>query len=512
MVRRVARRSPVSAARRPDARRHGLADTGEVVGEIEAQRHRDRNADQLAAAAVMAGCKPEYGRLLRSLSELLVDPAFNLSGVEVTTGGVAVLVIVGGPIVEQLGFEHEANAIGGANVRANGTVGRYAQMVRLFCGRGGGVLPTHGTMGHPGRLSFSSPSTPRPGGRRSTRRRGCPPTASAVSIMAAEGPNSVNNHYGAPPEQILDTIADCIGHYGATNYYWHFGTSVVVVGPAHTDTIAAPYTRDEARHHLFERRSARPTSSPSRPHADGATGEEQGRATARCARHSIRSRRSTCSRVGAPGGRFSAVVPGWVGNYHVMSKTVDETIRGSHVRDDASLRRAGRPDSPTTHGPVHGATVRPEVDQVVLFDNGKPNSMAILRRTQALLRARGVDVKEEIRSKPFAGVPVDSQRSACWPRSAVCSSAASTTEAVARRAVRSTPCSCSGSAWPRSPCSPSRSGRGEGRCWPSRRPTDRSRSSSSNTRCRTSTPAEIDRRAQQLADAAQRLLAGGEPE
>jgi hypothetical protein len=26
---------------------------------------------------------------------------------------------------------------------------------------------------------------------------------------------------------------------------------------------------------------------------------------------------------GAPGGRFSAIVPGWVGNYFVMTKTVD---------------------------------------------------------------------------------------------------------------------------------------------------------------------------------------------
>jgi hypothetical protein len=52
---------------------------------------------------------------------------------------------------------------------------------------------------------------------------------------------------------------------------------------------------------------------------------------------------------------------------------------------------------------------KPELDQVVLLDNGKPNSMAILRRTQALLRERGVEVKEEIRSKPFAGVPVDNE-------------------------------------------------------------------------------------------------------
>ncbi|MFN8025585.1 MAG: hypothetical protein U0W40_04250 [Acidimicrobiia bacterium] len=59
-------------------------------------------------------------------------------------------------------------------------------------------------------------------------------------------------------------------------------------------------------------------------------------------------------------------------------------------------------------GPFTVRTV-PEVEQVVLFDNGKPNSMAILRRTQQLLRERGIDVKEEIRGKEFAGSPVDDQ-------------------------------------------------------------------------------------------------------
>jgi hypothetical protein len=52
-------------------------------------------------------------------------------------------------------------------------------------------------------------------------------------------------------------------------------------------------------------------------------------------------------------------------------------------------------------------TVRPELDRVVLVDNGKPNSMAILRRAQHLLRAHGVDVGEEIPTKGSAGVPLD---------------------------------------------------------------------------------------------------------
>jgi hypothetical protein len=52
-------------------------------------------------------------------------------------------------------------------------------------------------------------------------------------------------------------------------------------------------------------------------------------------------------------------------------------------------------------------TLRPEKRQVVLVDSQKPNSMAILRRAQQLLRERGVDVKEEILSKRSAGVPMD---------------------------------------------------------------------------------------------------------
>jgi hypothetical protein len=86
-------------------------EAAEVVGEIAAQNIEIR-AEHLAATAVMAGCRFEYGPLLRALSELLVAPEFNLSGVEVTTGGVAALVIVSGPVVAELGFEHAANALG----------------------------------------------------------------------------------------------------------------------------------------------------------------------------------------------------------------------------------------------------------------------------------------------------------------------------------------------------------------------------------------------------------------
>ena len=53
--------------------------------------------------------------------------------------------------------------------------------------------------------------------------------------------------------------------------------------------------------------------------------------------------------------------------------------------------------------------LQPEVRQVVLLDNKKPNAMAILRGVQAELRQRGIDVREEILSKDNAGVPMEGE-------------------------------------------------------------------------------------------------------
>lgn len=293
----------------------------DLVGEIKTQNIEIR-AEQLAATAVMAGCKFEYGRLLRSLSEALVEPILNLSGAEVTTGGASILVMVGGPIVKELGFEHESNALG-ANNRANATVGRYAQMVRYFCGRGGGSMHSHGTMGHPGRLSFCIAEHPETVWPPFHTQTGLEAGVSSVSVMSSEGPNSVNNHYGDTAEGILDTIADCLGHAGTTNYYWHTGTYVVVIGPDHMDVIGKSFSRDQARRYLFEH-AVRPTDLLKRL---GRVPPEP-RAYSNIVPGSLRSPFHNEDQLkfiecGARGGKFSAVIPGWVGARQIVTKLIN---------------------------------------------------------------------------------------------------------------------------------------------------------------------------------------------
>ena len=293
----------------------------EVVGQIKAQNIEIR-AEHLAAAAVMAGCKFEYGRLLRAVSKGLMDPRLNLSGAEVTTGGASVLVIVGGPIVAELGFEHESNALG-ANNRANATVGRYAQMVRYFCGRGGGVLQSHGTMGHPGRISFCIAEHPQTVWQPFHTQFDIPAGTSAVSVMTSEGPNSINNHYGGTPENILDTIADCVQHAGMTNWYWHSGVSLIVIGPDHMATISPKFNRDQARKYIYEKavrstdeldRLGRITPNP-RPESKVVWGAMRSPFDSEAQMAFIEC--------GKAGGKFSALIPGWVGNRQIISNVVE---------------------------------------------------------------------------------------------------------------------------------------------------------------------------------------------
>ena len=293
----------------------------DVVGGIAAQNIKVR-AEQVAATAVMAGCKPEYGPVLRALAQAILDPRFNVSGVEVTTGGASVLVIVSGPVVEALGFEHEANALG-ANSRINATVGRFAQMMRLFCGKGGGVLQSHGTVGHPGRLSFCIAEHPETAWGPYHTQFGLPAEVSALSIMSTEGPNSCNNHYARTGAAILDTIGDCMLHYGQTAWYYRSAGFLVVIAPDHMELVKPDFTREQARQYIYEN-ARRQTDDLLKVGRIAVPPLEFAEVEFGAMRTPLKFvEQLTFVECGAAGGRFSAVIPRWAGSQNVVCKQIE---------------------------------------------------------------------------------------------------------------------------------------------------------------------------------------------
>lgn len=205
----------------------------------------------LAVNLVMAGCKPEYAPVVRAAILALCDPHFNLNGVQATTHMASPLIVVNGPIRNEIGMNPGCNVFGSGN-RANATIGRAVRMVLLNVG---GAWPGEldkSTLGHPGKYTYCiaeneeiSPWAPY------HVEKGYKPEDSTVFSIAAEAPHSVTNHVSDDPEGILESICSAmstIAHNNAVSS----GSCAVIIGPEHAATIAGKgWTRHDMRHFLW---------------------------------------------------------------------------------------------------------------------------------------------------------------------------------------------------------------------------------------------------------------------
>ena len=94
----------------------------DLIG-VEPVRRRAITAEKVAIAAVMAGCLPEYMPVIVAVIQAMCKPEFGMHGCTASTGGSAPMLIVNGPIRNQLGMNSSHNALANAS-RANATIGR----------------------------------------------------------------------------------------------------------------------------------------------------------------------------------------------------------------------------------------------------------------------------------------------------------------------------------------------------------------------------------------------------
>jgi hypothetical protein len=234
----------------------------EVLGGVP-ERRRFVTVEQVAANAVMAGCLPEYAPAVVAAVEAIVQPQFNLVGPSASLGGSAILLIVNGPVVEQLQINCRNNLFGPGN-RANATIGRAIRLVLMnTCGAIPGLFD-RSCLGHPGKYTYcigenemESPWVPL------HVERGCAAGTSAVTAFACEGPRQVRNGLSQTPEGVLTTIADVMsslgtslttsGSVGSTSSGTRQGEMAVVIAGEHTQTISKHgWSKSDIRRYLAE--------------------------------------------------------------------------------------------------------------------------------------------------------------------------------------------------------------------------------------------------------------------
>ncbi len=189
--------------------------------------------EKVAINAVMAGCKPEYLPLILTAVEAMTAEQFNLHGVQVTTSHVGPMLVVNGPIRRQLEINDGFNLFG-QGYRANATIGRA---LRLICTNIGGALPgelDRAAFGHAGKYTCCIAEKEETSPWESLHvERGFQADDSTVTVFAAAGPQTVNDHGSNTGEGILNTIAQNIAAPGNSS-----GETLLVIGVEHAKTIS----------------------------------------------------------------------------------------------------------------------------------------------------------------------------------------------------------------------------------------------------------------------------------
>jgi len=101
----------------------------EPVGEHLTTK-RTCTAHAAAANSVMAGCLPEHFPVVVAALRAMSKPGFNYHGSTASTGGAAHMVVVSGPITEQLEMNASGNLFGSGN-RANAVIGRAIRLIHM---------------------------------------------------------------------------------------------------------------------------------------------------------------------------------------------------------------------------------------------------------------------------------------------------------------------------------------------------------------------------------------------
>ena len=210
-------------------------------------------AEKVAINTVMAGCLPEYFPVVIAALKAVTDPKFNLLGIQTTTNPVAPVLVINGPIRNQLEISSGRGCMG-PGWRANATIGRALKLIMLNVG---GCHPgdvDKSTHGMPGKFTFcfgeleeESPWEPL------HVEHGFRPEQSTVTAFGGQGTQNIFAAF-LQAENVAHMLADGMRCYGNNGYLRGNGNPLVVMGPGHARIFASQgWDKQRIKNELFER-------------------------------------------------------------------------------------------------------------------------------------------------------------------------------------------------------------------------------------------------------------------
>ncbi len=265
----------------------------------------EATVEQVAVNAVMAGCRPEYLPVVLTAVEAACTDQFNMHGLLCTLWFSGPVVIVNGPIRDQIGMNSGKNALGQGN-RANSTIGRALQLVvrNIGGGRPGVNGIDRSALGAPSKVGwcFAEDEENLPEGWPSLAvERGFDPTESTVTLFAGHGPSGAVDQTSRTPQDLTRSLA---GRLIATGHPAQPSEAMLVMTPEHMRVYAdAGWSKQRFREELDALLMLDPaTAQP------GIGGGQPARQIRKFRKNSL-----LIVRAGGDAGAFSAIIEGWLG-------------------------------------------------------------------------------------------------------------------------------------------------------------------------------------------------------
>ncbi|MDX9820382.1 MAG: hypothetical protein RBT20_00460 [Syntrophales bacterium] len=231
-----------------------------VVGIVDPKRGV-ATVEKVAVNAVMAGCRPAYFPMLLTIVQALTDPAFDLYGVQCTGGLTAPMVVVSGPIIQELNLNFSYSTAG-PGWKANSTIGRAMRLILINLGHGWPGLNDMKDVGNPAKFGIviaeNEIQNP-PGWSTLREREGYGKEVSTVSVYACQSFRQIHDSQKYMPTRkplpIVDPlIARLMGSaLNSTAEQWG-EEMLVVLSPVMANILAGQgYTPETVSRELYEK-------------------------------------------------------------------------------------------------------------------------------------------------------------------------------------------------------------------------------------------------------------------
>jgi hypothetical protein len=211
----------------------------------------DATIELVAINAAMAGAWPSLMPAVVAAVQCVLEPSFNLNGVQGTTNPCAPLVIVNGPIRTREGFHTETGALGGGS-RANAALGRALRLVLWNIGGGKPGVVDMATLGHPGKWGYCIAENEEDSPWQTLAEdRGFSRDDDVVTVFACDAPHAM--FLSGAPERMLKVLAQSLPRW-SVNMFYAAGQVLLVIAPRPAAALAAyGLSLDDVRRFVYER-------------------------------------------------------------------------------------------------------------------------------------------------------------------------------------------------------------------------------------------------------------------